>query len=45
MKWILISAAVVIFITVWIFVFRAALKKPNNGNEFSRDEPPAGSGG
>jgi hypothetical protein len=28
-------------ITVWWFVFRAAMKHPNNGNEFSEDNHPS----
>ena len=29
--------AVVVVVTVWLLVFRSAMKNPNNGNEFSRD--------
>jgi hypothetical protein len=38
MKWIIAACGVVVFALIWILIFKLALKNPNNGNEFSRDE-------
>jgi hypothetical protein len=35
--WVLVVLAVIAFTAVWWLVFRAAMRSPNNGNEFSSD--------
>jgi hypothetical protein len=45
MPYVLGFSALAVMIALWWIVFRQAMKTPNNGNEFSRDDIETGGGG
>jgi hypothetical protein len=44
MEYVIAVGSVVLLMVVWALIFRAAKKRPNNGNEMSEDHIPGASG-